>query len=190
MYAPAETVAAFVAPEFWKALSEEVHGLRETLDGSEDEGPDDSSDQIPEQSATDTASACALLFQQAEINIIDRVSQVALEVRMKLLETFRSRVDSVYKILHWPSVISRIQLSNDSPDEVSSMPSLKVLEISIYFMAICSITDDEARMMGLGARLEVLQIYRSTVEALLAKSKLLTNPHLTELQAFVIYLVC
>jgi hypothetical protein len=187
---PAVKVAHFVAPEFWAALSDEVQGLRETLEDAEDGDPNDNDCLIPDQSATDTSSTSAILFQQSKIDTVNRVGQVALHMRTKLLETFKTRVDSVYKILHWPSVLSSIRSSNNGPHEVSLTPSFDLLNTSIYFMATCTLTDDEARMIGLGARLDILQDYRSTLETLLAKSKLLTNPHLTELQAFVIYLVC
>jgi hypothetical protein len=187
VYPPAAAVAKFVAPEFWSALSEEVQGLRDTLDDSDDEHPSDSL--VREQIATDTLSTCSILFQQAKSTTIELVSPVAESVRMKLLEIFRSRVDSVYKILHWPTVSSRLHSSHDSRRKVSKTSSVELLEASILFMAICSITDDETWKIGLGARLDVLQTYRSTVEAMLARSNLLTKPSVTELQAFVIYLV-
>jgi hypothetical protein len=36
-------ISDFVAPDFWSSLSAEVHGLRETLEGSEDEDEEEAS---------------------------------------------------------------------------------------------------------------------------------------------------
>lgn len=191
VYFPAVTVASFVASEFWTALSEEVQGLRETIENTDDglEDFNNGSGFMNEQDANDTSSPCAILFRQTRSDTMGRASRLPSHAHMELLEVFRMRVDSVYKILHWPSVLSKTHASSDGLRAVSSTSRLDLLETSICFMAICSITDDEARTMGLGVRLEALQTYRSAVEALLAKSNLLTNPNLTELQAFVIYLV-
>jgi hypothetical protein len=182
------TVTNFVAPEFWTALSEEVRGLRETLEDSDDEDPSDGL--MTEHAVPDASSTFAILFQQVEVDKQEKDPRLPPHVHTKLLETFHSRVDSVYKILHWPSVLSRVQSSSGSHYSGVPVAGARLLETSIYFMAICTITDEEARTIGLGARLEILQTYRSTVEALLAKSHLLTDPDLIELQAFVLYLVC
>jgi hypothetical protein len=64
-----------------------------------------------------------------------------------------------------------------------------VLEYATYFMALCTITDEEADKIGLGVRLEICRQYQTTVEDLLVESDLLQHPDLIILQAFVIYLV-
>lgn len=111
------------------------------------------------------------------------------KVRAELLQLYRYRVDSVYKLLHWPTVLSMLSVSQGrSPDTAPSV-SVQALEYSIYFMALCSITNKDAEEMELGYRLDMLYLYRSAVEDLLSKSCLLQSPDLTVLQAFAIYLV-
>ena len=56
-------------------------------------------------------------------------------------------------------------------------------------MSLCTITDSEAKEMGLGVRSDMLQHYRSAVEELLVRSNLLQSPDVFTLQTFVVYLV-
>jgi hypothetical protein len=178
----ATPMASFVAPEFWTALSEEIQGLRETIEDSEDELEDLT---YRDGAANDTSNTCAILFPQTTTETVGRVTNPSSSTRLELLEHFKSRVDSVYKILHWPTVLSMIS----QPTGAYSVTDVQILKTSIYFMAICSMTNEEVKTMGLGERIETLQAYRSTVEALFTKSCLLMNPTLVALQAFVIYLV-
>ncbi|CAN9254650.1 unnamed protein product [Alternaria alternata] len=53
-------------------------------------------------------------------------------------------------------------------------------------MSLCTITDIEAKEMGLGVRSDMLQHYRSAVEELLVRSNLLQSPDVFTLQTFVV----
>jgi hypothetical protein len=183
-------ISDFVAPDFWSALSAEFHGLRETLENSEDE--DEEEAPMPEPmaaQATKMHGIGAILFQHSHSNRNRLLPTPSLEVRTKLLHLYRSRVDSVYKILHWPTVLSILEANYAGPGNGLRSVSVQALEYAIYFMALCSITNSEAEEMGLGIRLDMLLLYRSAVEDLLTGSSLLHNPDLTILQAFVVYLV-
>jgi hypothetical protein len=95
-------------------------------------------------------------------------------MRTKLLDLYSSRVDSVYRISHWPATL--LQIRNDDPAD-------RALEYSIYFMALCTLAD--AEMPG---RQKLLDKYRSATETLLSRANLVI-PNMTALHAFVIYLV-
>jgi hypothetical protein len=181
--------ASLVAPDFWTALSQEVHGLREIL---EDSGEEDDEEilvkSIPEQVPT-TLSTGSVLFPHVAYRFKRTTPVMSSEMRTMLLQIYRTRVDSVYKIFHWPTVLLMIEASHKATTGTSPTPSVQALEHSIYFMAICSLTTDEAKDMGLGDKLDKLQTHRSVVEGLLADSGLMQSPDLTVLQAFVIYLV-
>jgi hypothetical protein len=183
------TATSFVAPDFWTALSHEIHGLRQIL---EDSGEEDEEEilinSVPEQVPT-TLSTGSVLFPYVAHHSKRATPVITSEMRTTLLQIYRTRVDSVYKILHWPTVSSMIEASHKATTVTSPTPSVQVLEHSIYFMAICSLTTDEAKDMGLGDKLDKLQTYRSVMEGLLADSGLMQSPCLTVLQAFVIYLV-
>jgi hypothetical protein len=181
--------AAYVAPDFWIALSQEVHGLREILEDSGEEDEEEiSTNSVPEQVLA-TPSTGTVLFPYVDYHVNMTAPAISVEMRTKLLQIYRTRVDSVYKILHWPTVLSMIRVSHESKAGTSPILSVQVLEHSIYFMAICSLATDESEDMGLGERLGMLQNYRLAIEGMLAESGLLQSPDLAVLQAFVIYLV-
>lgn len=187
---PVRKVNDFVAPDFWAALSEELQGLRETLEDSEDEHEIDDGDQKPRiQQSIGTYGASAILFTQTLFH--QRLPSPHFSLHTKLLQLYRSRVDNVYKILHWPTTLSTIETAHTSSSDAESSTSVSVqcLTYAIYFMAICSMTNQEAEIIGVGSRSSILQEYQSAVEALLANSSLLQTPDLFVLQAFVIYLV-
>jgi hypothetical protein len=95
----------------------------------------------------------------------------------------------MYKILHWPTVLVDIhRLHSDEPD-LHNADTHKALEHSIYFMSLCSITDEEARCFGLGDRSSLIEQYRKATEHALSEARLLQQPTVASLQAFVIYLV-
>jgi hypothetical protein len=186
---PVAGTTNFVAPDFWTALSHEVYGLREILEDSGDEvEEEDPGNSVPDQ-ASATLGTGAILFQQHHHNNKRPTPSISLEMRTKLLRIYRTRVDSVYKILHWPTVLLMVEASHASLSQNSPVLSVKILENSIHFMALCSITDVEAEEIGFGDRLDMLKLYRSVMEGLFAESSLLQNPDLIVLQAFVIYLV-
>lgn len=188
-------LASFVAPEFWTALSKEVSGLRETLEDSDDQdGHENDTDhlmeQVPEPSQI-SSRAGTILFRCFHSRDQKHIALPSSDARTRLLQLYRLRVDTVYKVLHWPTVLATIDATHESPMAGSPRESqpVQILQWSIYFMAMCSITNEEAKEMDLGDRPSVLQNYRVTVEGLLAKSNLLRTPNLIILQAFVIYLV-
>jgi hypothetical protein len=184
------SAVSFVASDFWIALSNEVIGLRETLESSEEEGgEEDQKDKLPQDQANETSSTSAILFQHANLRREGNITLPPLGMRTELLTIYRVRVDSVYKVLHWPTVLSMIGIKHGCSSATPKTQSSQVLEWSIYFMAMCSITNDEALEMTFGNRLDILQTYRSIVEDLFARSTLLQGPDVVVLQAFVIYLV-
>jgi hypothetical protein len=182
-------LAEFVAPDFWTTLSEEVQGLREILEDSEDEVEEENLGNGAIDEAPVTLGTGAILFQQTHHNVKTTTPTMSLETRTKLLRIYHTRVDSVYKILHWPTALSMVEESHQSIAGTLPILSVQVLETAICYMALCSITNDEAGEMDLGDRPEMLQAYRCVIEELLARSSLLHSPDLIVLQAFVIYLV-
>jgi hypothetical protein len=175
----------FVAPDFWKLLSEEVSGLRETLEiGNEDE---DSPITEPTPEPDDDASrAGGILFRNSHQIQNASFHLPSLTAQAKLLEIYRYRVESVYKVFHWPTVLKIFEQSSQT---TQSPVAVRALQFSIIFMAFCTITNAEAVALDLGDRTEMLQLYRSATEEMLSRSQLLLSPDLITLQAFVIYLV-
>ncbi len=111
------------------------------------------------------------------------------EKRNILLHLYRQRVDCLYKILHWPTTLADITRVQSQAQDSSKPTPIRALELSIYFTSLCSITNDEARNLGLGDRAGLIEQYRDSTERALSEAGLLQQPNVTLLQAFVIYLV-
>lgn len=107
-------------------------------------------------------------------------------VREILLELFRARVDTVYKVVHIPTVFDLIRAASS---DVKQTTNVLALEYAIYFMAICTINENEAEAGGLGSRIELLRSYRVAAEHFLISSELMEHPDLHALQALIIYMV-
>jgi hypothetical protein len=86
-------------------------------------------------------------------------------------------------------MLAEIEMAYVDPENSTQSPSARALEFAIYFMALCSITDQESQHFGLGSRPELLQQYRSATETLISEANLLRSPNVAVLRAFVIYLV-
>ncbi|KUJ14546.1 uncharacterized protein LY89DRAFT_736577 [Mollisia scopiformis] len=184
-------IGNFVAPEFWAALSEEVAGLRETFDNSDDDQVHP--DPINRNKTGVFASGHTLLFESAPSCIYGCTPvpwpTISEERRNVLLYLYRQRVDCLYKILHWPTVLADIPcLGTEAQDSCNPSP-FRALELSIYFTSLCSITNEEAMNFGLGDKLSLMEQYRVATERALSQAGLLQEPNVTVLQAFVIYLV-
>jgi hypothetical protein len=102
---------------------------------------------------------------------------------------YRHRVDCLYKVLHWPTVLADIERLHRKTQDTYKTTHIKALELSIYFTSLCSITNDEAMDLGLGDRARLIEQYRDAAEKAISEAGLLQQPDLTVLQAFVIYLV-
>ena len=170
----------------------QVAGLRETLDESDDEqglwNPPSS------RSAGARSTNQTLLFGPDPAshygNGSAKCPAPSERVRSILLQLYQERVDCLYKALHWPTALADIRrLHNGELDIYKTSPHM-ALEHSIYFMSLCSITDEEASCFGLGDRTSMIEQYREAAEQAISEAGLLQQPTVTTLQAFVIYLVC
>lgn len=119
------------------------------------------------------------------------IPRIPDDISVILLDIYRIRVDSVYKILHVPSTIAQIRLLHDSTGSTSnSSSSLQALEFAIYYMSLCTITDVESQeRLKFSNRKDLLHQCRTSTEYFLQKANLLRDPSMKSLQAFVIYIV-
>lgn len=114
---------------------------------------------------------------------------MSIETRNLLQRLYRQRVDCLYKIIHWPTVSADMERSRCKEQDSPHFTSIRALESSIYFMALCSLTDGESKQLGLGDRGGLIDQYRNATESAIAEADLFHNPNVTVLQALVIYLV-
>lgn len=178
----------FLAPEFWSSLSESISSVREVLEdcsGTLEGYPTELPESPVSTGRTDLADASLLWPSLNRQDLEPPPPPPAFSA--VLLELYRDRVDTVYKVVHLPTTVALIKAAHS---EGKLTTGILALEYAIYFMALCTIKNDEAKTMGLGSRAALVESYQSTAEYFLSSAKLLSHPDLNALQALSIYMVC
>lgn len=101
-----------------------------------------------------------------------------------LWQTFLSRVDPLVKVIHVPSVQSRIFAAINRPESVQA--DIRALLFAIYFAATTTLLSDDIRNESLVAD---LQRFKQGLEISLYHAEFLDAPTITSLQAMIIYQV-
>lgn len=101
-----------------------------------------------------------------------------------LWQTYLSRVDPLVKVLHVPSVQSRIFAAINRPESVSA--GVRALLFAIYFAATTTLLSDDTQNEVVFAD---LQKFKKGMEISLYDSEFLDSPTITSLQAMIIYQV-
>lgn len=172
-------------------MSQEVAGIRETLELSDD---DDcmfpSAPSPPNGQFESVQSSSDLLFGHGPHPVTaDLLEPLPEEIRQNLLDLYRDRVDCIFKGTFWPAAFNAIgQLYNDQ-DDVPYSSSIRALEFSLYFMAICTLNQDECQSIMGEDKPKLLRKYRTAVEIAMSRAQLLQNPDKLVLQSFIIYLL-
>lgn len=104
-----------------------------------------------------------------------------------LFPVYRERIDSVFKLFHWPRTIDLIQSRHSSQSRVVS-PEL-ALELAIIFSAVCTLTCNECPSILGRSREESVATYRAALQVALNALELPKNPSIMKLQALTLYLV-
>lgn len=108
------------------------------------------------------------------------------QLKIALFGIYQTRVDTICKVLHWPSVIAALSKKDG---DVQCIARLEALEHAIYFTALCTLSDDECERKLFYEKAPLLLQLKISAESSLSKAKLLEVPDVTVLQAFVVYLV-
>jgi len=147
----------------------------------------------PETTREAYSIAGTLLFSHGISNKtsieLDTSQPLTEEMTSILLSIYHHHVDPIVKPLHWPSAVSAIQSRNTEAKSEAQWTRLHALERSILFPALCTMTDSECQEQLYCNRDSLMQHLGIEAESAFSKAKLLEDPDLTVLQAFVIYLV-
>ena len=196
--APRTDTSSFVAPEFWSALTEGVAALRDTIEdsGRDDEVEDDADLEAEQQQQQVSSALSSLMLDRSDYKVFQSLDpgMAAGPNHHVLLNLYHTRVDVIYKIFHWPTVMNDLLQTpppslNDSTAAKPPNYSLQALQSAVFFLAYGSITAEESIEMKLGNRAYMLHHYQRSFEEILPKTGFLTSPTIVTLQAFVVYLV-
>lgn len=121
---------------------------------------------------------------------VDLVHLHPVEGRMfTLWQLFLENVDPLVKLLHVPT--TQRQILRASQDLPNAPPAFECLMFSIYYAAIASVLCSASCQALLQEdRQTLVDRYQFGVEQALAKANLMSNPNVTTLQAFTLYLIC
>lgn len=182
----------YVATDFWEQLTQEVAGLRETFD----EQSDDDEAQVTELGSQYTkldlsAEHGKFLFASSPSTDHGYVPPFpSNELRATLLGTYKFRCEAVYKLMHWPTALAKIEAANALAHDGTSSAYIGI-EFAIYFMAVCSLQEEEATFTLMGHdRTTLLQQYMRATEWALSQCNLMQRPDMDSLLAFTLYLNC
>ena len=167
--------------------SNQVVGLREILDESSDDNDGTQEDvRVPTHRHQLFEGVPAPLFSPKHHGVGWTTSDILTnDLKVRLFDIYRERVDSIFKIGHWPS-IRQLLLQEEAE---ANGESLKALENAIYFMTICSLFDSECMQYFQLDKESCIQMARQDTELCLTAADLLSSTDISILQAFVIYLV-
>ncbi len=173
--------------ELLLTASNQVVGLREILDESSNDEQDGMQEvvRVPTHSPQLFQGVHAPLFSELHGGGWTTSDILTKDLKAKLLDIYRERVDSIFKIGHWPS-IRKLLVRREAE---ANGESLKALENAIYFMTICSLFDSECMQYFQLDKESCIQMARQDTELCLTAADLLSSTDISVLQAFVIYLV-
>ncbi|KAF2150201.1 hypothetical protein K461DRAFT_296576 [Myriangium duriaei CBS 260.36] len=186
---PAAQFDGLIAPDFWTALSQEVTSLKGTIVGTDDElhDEDEALDMKPDEVSI-TSDGLLFTSSTSTRTTVDAARTLAAQLPHHLYPIFRDRVDNVFKMLHWPSTMRNIQEQKGKPTTTESLHVL-LLDLSIQFMALCAMNDQECRQLLGTSHSNLVARYKTAVQDILAMVDLLVAPKVLTLQAFVLYLL-
>lgn len=176
----------YVSNEFWSSLGEEIHEIRNVLDGatSDDENEQDASKGQESEPYNHHQGFLfgysSLVYDMSKLH--PHPSQIFI-----IWETFKENVDPVVKILHVPCAKNIIMKAAVSAQSLSK--ANEAIFYSICFAAIVSMTDDQAKQLLGEEKHLLMRKYRFAVEQALSRASFLNSSNLMVLQAFVMFLI-
>lgn len=162
--------------------------LRETL-----ELPDDFSFEPPKEGSVTTArretsspksNSYGLGLSIASVSTKSARSTSAPAIdRHRLFQIYESRVDTVVKVFHLPTILEQLQ------QETSLPPRLRALELAILLLATCTLHEHECiQDYGVG-KSELVTELKAKLEGGLDAINWLIDNDIVTMQALVLYVV-
>ena len=105
-----------------------------------------------------------------------------------LANTFFTRVDPLFKVLHRPTMLVVVQAAAYGQRDLSNK-NHEALLLAIYFAAVTALSNEDCMAMFRQDRQSLVMQYKNGIEAALTNADLLNTTELSILQAFCIYVV-
>lgn len=180
-------MSRYIGTHFWRSLSSEVQGLKETMDDDSDEEEDS---QLSGQSPAETSiSQSSVLFGSSPLHQRDlHLLHPPPGQLTALFSSYEKNVDPMVRILHIPSLRKLVLSASANIDAIPSGNYVEALLFAMYYAAITSLTQEECLQKFHDGRNSLLARYRSGTESALSNADLLSTKEIGTLQALVIFL--
>lgn len=184
---PEDGMGRYLGSHFWRSLSTEVQGLKETMDDDTDEEDSQLSGQSPAETNTSQSS---VLFGSSPLHQRElRLLHPPPAQLIALFHYFQRNIDPMAKILHIPSLRKLVMSASANIDAIPSANYVEALLFAMYYAAITSLTQEECLQNFHDGRNSLLARYRSGTESALSNADLLSTKEIGTLQALVIFLI-
>ena len=183
---PSDGLNRYIGGGFWRTLTSEVEGLRQTID--EDESEDENNS--PFSSNETHASHSSMMFGSAFNTPPNLRHYHPTTQQIHLLsETYITNVDPVFKILHVPSLRSLVGNVISNLDTIPTDNYVEPFLFAIYYATVTTFTNDDCFMHFKDSRESLLVKYRAGFERALTNSDFLNSTEIGALQALCIFLI-
>lgn len=177
--------------DFWWSLSNEFNGLRQLIEGRDEEEVDEYDEsQSPPVEVTDNSSK--IIFQAPAIHIGSEAAYPSNAHSAVLFRAYFANFDPICKILHQPTVhthFSNLCALLDPLTGKFKFRSLEAVTFAAYFAAVNCMPPEHC-MKCLGESKEILLArFKSNTEMALVQADFLNSMEITTLQALTIYIV-
>ncbi|KAL6718136.1 hypothetical protein ACLMJK_004223 [Lecanora helva] len=173
----------YIGSAFFRSLTTEVEGLKQTMDDVSDDEDTPESVQSPPDSQTSTLFGSSILQTSELRQLHPNPNHISA-----LCDIYVENVDPMAKVLHMPSFRSLVAHASSNIHDVPSNNYVEALLFSMYYSAVTSLTDDECMQQFQDSRHRLLARYKTGTETALANANMLSIAETGTLQALVIYL--
>ena len=183
---PTDGLNRYIAGGFWRTLTSEVEGLRQTID--EDESEDDNNS--PFSNSETQTSHSSVMFGSAYSTAANLRNYHPTQQQIHLLsEAYIRNVDPVFKILHVPSFRQLISNVISNLDTIPTDNYVEPFLFAVYYATITTFTNDDCFKHFQDTRDSLLVRYRSGFERALTNADFLNSTEIGILQALCIFLI-
>lgn len=132
-----------------------------------------------------------LLYSNADIFVVnsDSLRHPPTSIRQQLFSIYCENVDPLLKIIHYPTVQSRLEQVETDLQQDAKQAETNALLFAIYAAAVMTLPDVYYASIANGTKNDALSRFMFAIEYFLIKSKYIQSQSIVPLQAFTIYLV-
>lgn len=186
-----ETATPYLSGEFWISLYDEVDGLRNLLEHSQ-EDEDVELDDSTSNSTEAKHSSPHFLFNDPSSSFESLAPYPSDEHRKILFQFYFANVDPICKILHKPNTIAQLMGPKDLFDQSTGrlkLDSIKAIIFAICFAAVTTLSPEECLMYFQEERDALVTRYKRSTEAALTQADFMNSTEIVTLQALTLYMV-